>query len=209
MYTIGLTGNIATGKSTVARMLADLGAYTIDADRLAHEVMRPDTDVHRAIVARFGAGVVGPDGAIDRAALGAIVFSDPDALADLEQIVHPPVVDLTLRLLAESDAPVRVVEAIKLLEAQMHRHCDAVWVVVASRHLRVARLMTTRGLSRDEAERRIDAQPPAEDKVARADVVIDNSGSLDETREQVVRAWRTIPEVCAAQERERGARRVG
>lgn len=192
MYTIGLTGNIATGKSTVARMLAELGAYTIDADKLAHEVMAAGTDVNRAIVARFGSGVAHADGTIDRAALGAIVFSDPDALADLECIVHPSVVALTLRLLAESPAPIRVIEAIKLLEAQMHRYCDAVWVVVAPRDQQIARLMSTRGLCRREAERRIDAQPPAAAKVAQADVVIDNSSSLDDMRAQVLRAWQAI-----------------
>lgn len=193
MYTIGLTGNIATGKSTVAGMLADLGAYVIDADRLAHEVMRAGTGVTRAIANRFGPGVVRPDGGIDRAALGAIVFSDAAALADLERIVHPPVIALTLQRLAESTAAVRVIEAIKLLEAQMHRHCDAVWVVTALRAQQVERLMRTRGHSRAEAETRIDAQPPAAEKVARADVVIDNSGSLEETQAQVLRAWRTIP----------------
>ncbi|HHX44778.1 MAG TPA: dephospho-CoA kinase [Chloroflexi bacterium] len=193
MYTIGLTGNIATGKSTVARMLADLGAYVIDADRLAHEVMRPESDAYRAIVARFGPSIVSPDGAINRASLGAIVFSDRAALTDLERIVHPAVVARTLHLLAKDTTPVRVVEAIKLLEAQMHRHCDAVWVVVAPREQQVVRLMHTRGLSRQEAELRIDAQPPAAAKVARADVVIDNSGSLDDLCAQVRRAWQAIP----------------
>jgi len=208
VYTIGLTGNIATGKSTVARMLADLGAYTIDADSLAHAVMGAGTDVHRAISARFGADVVAPDGEIDRAALGAIVFSDPAALADLERIVHPPVVALTLRLLEASTAAVRVVEAIKLLEAEMHRHCDAVWVVVAPREQQLKRLIRTRGLARAEAERRIDAQPPQAEKAARADVIIDNSGSLDETRARVLRAWRAIPAPGAAAAREPGARRA-
>lgn len=192
MYTIGLTGNIATGKSTVAEMLADLGAYVIDADALAHDVMRPGTEVHRAIVRRFGADVVAPGGEIDRAALGAIVFADPAALADLERIVHPAVVRETLALLARSGAAVRVVEAIKLLEADMQRYCDAIWVVVASREQQVRRLMETRGLSLDEAQLRIDAQPPAAEKVARADVVIDNGGSLDETRAQVLQGWRAI-----------------
>lgn len=194
MYTIGLTGNIATGKSTVAGMLADLGAYVIDADRLVHGLMRPGTDVSRAIAERFGPDVVLPDGGIDRAVLGAIVFADSTALADLEAITHPPVVALTLRLLSESTAHVGVVEAIKLLEARMHRHCDAVWVVVAPRPVQIERLMRTRGLARAEAEMRIDAQPPAAEKIARADVIIDNSGGLEDTRAQVQRAWRAIPE---------------
>jgi len=206
VYTIGLTGNIATGKSTVAAMLADLGAYVIDADLVAHELMRAGTDVSRAIAERFGPGVVCADGAIDRTALGAIVFADAAALADLERIVHPPVIARTLQLLGESDAPVRVVEAIKLLEAEMHRHCDAVWVVVASRQQQVERLMRTRNLSRDEADARIDAQAPAAEKVARADVVIDNSGGFRETRAQVLRAWRAIPDAGVAAASDPGAR---
>lgn len=193
MYTIGLTGNIATGKSTVAAMLADLGAYVIDADRLTHELMGPGSEVTRAIVDRFGPGVLDPDGAIDRGALGAIAFADPAALADLERIVHPSVIARTLCLLAHADASVRVVEAIKLLEAGMHRYCDAVWVVVATRQQQVERLMRTRGLNPAEAEARINAQPPAADKVAQADVVIDNSGTMEDTRVQVLRAWREIP----------------
>ena len=208
MYTIGLTGNVATGKSTVARMLADLGAYVIDADRLVHTVMRAGTDVNRAIAQRFGPGVVRPDGELDRGALGAIVFSDAAALADLERIVHPPVVAFTLRLLDESTTAVRVVEAIKLLEAQMHQYCDAVWVVVAPRQQQIERLMRTRSLSRDEAETRIDAQPPSAEKVARANVVIDNSGSLAETRAQVLRAWRAIPEAGIPDASIPGARRT-
>lgn len=207
MYTIGLTGNIATGKSTVAGMLADLGAYVIDADLLVHELMRAGTDVNRAIVKRFGPRVLRPDGEIDRSGLGAIVFADAVALADLERIVHPPVVARTLQLLDESGAAVRVVEAIKLLEAEMHRHCDAVWVVVARREQQVERLMRTRSLSRDKANARIDAQPPAAEKVARAEVVIDNSGSLVETRAQVLRAWRAIPDAGVAATSDPGVRR--
>lgn len=192
-YTIGLTGNIATGKSTVARILAELGAYVIDADLLVHELLRPGSGVHRGVIERFGPDVVRPTGEIDRAALGAIVFADPAALADLERLVHPAVVRRTLELLARSEADVRVIEAIKLLEAEMQRHCDAVWVVVASRELQMRRLMETRGLSLEEAQLRIDAQPPAEEKVARADVVIDNGSSLEETRAQVEQAWRALP----------------
>lgn len=193
MIVIGLTGNIACGKSTVAKMLEALGAYVIDADHLAHEAMRPGTVVHRAIVARFGEDILMEDGQINRRRLGGIVFRDAAALAELERIVHPVVVAETLRLLAACDRPVAVVEAIKLLEAQMHRHCDAVWVVTCSREQQMARLMAYRHLSAEEAEVRIAAQPPQEEKVARADVIIDNSGTLEETWQQVVCAWNALP----------------
>ncbi len=194
---IGLTGNIAVGKSTVASMLAELGAWVLDADKLAHELMRPGTDVHQRIRERFGSGVLSspddPQSAIDRAALGDIVFRDPEALRALEEIVHPAVVAETLRRLAACAAEVAVIEAIKLLEAEMQRYCDAIWVVTATREQQMERLMQTRGLTEDEASTRIDAQPPAADKIARADIIIDNSGSIEATRAQVVAAWQRIP----------------
>jgi dephospho-CoA kinase len=196
MYVIGLTGNIATGKSTVAAMLARLGAWVIDADKLAHRAMGAGGEVHRRIVARFGPTILAADGEIDRAKLGGIVFADPEALRDLERIVHPAVVQETLRLLAQNDRPVAVIEAIKLLEAEMHRYCQAVWVVTCRREQQLERLMHTRHLSLAEAELRVAAQPPAEEKVARADVVIDNSNGLEETWQQVLRAWNAIPGVA-------------
>ncbi len=189
MLAIGLTGNIATGKSTVARMLADKGACVIDADRLAHESMRPGTPVHQRIIERFGTGVCDANGEIDRHALGDIVFDDAWALADLEAIVHPCVVRETRRRLARCEAPVAVVEAIKLLEAEMHADCDVVWVVTAPRDEQVARLVHERGMSLQEAERRIDAQAPQEEKAARADLVIENSATLDDLHGQVQAGW--------------------
>jgi len=199
MYVIGLTGNIATGKSTVAHMLERLGAEVLDADKLAHWVMRAGTEVHRRIVRRFGEGVLSRKGSprreaeIDRKALGQIVFADRQALADLEEIVHPEVVVETLRWLQQVAKPVAVIEAIKLLEARMHVHCDAVWVVTSPRTVQEKRLRTTRHLSAAQARARINAQPPAEDKVRSADVVIDNGGSLEDCWRQVLRAWNTIP----------------
>ncbi|MGI5916131.1 MAG: dephospho-CoA kinase [Anaerolineae bacterium] len=193
-YVIGLTGNIATGKSTVAAMLERLGACAIDADRLAHRVMCAGTRVNALIAERFGADVLTPDGEIDRRRLGAIVFADPVALRDLERIVHPAVIDETLRCLQACDRPVAVIEAIKLLEAGMQRYCRAIWVVTSPREVQVERLMRTRGLSEAEANLRIDAQPPQEEKVARADVVIENTSDLEGTWVQVVRAWNDIPD---------------
>lgn len=193
LFVIGLTGNIATGKSTVAAMLESLGAWVIDADSLAHWAMRPGTEVNRRVAQRFGARMLLSGGCVDRKELGALVFDDPVALRDLERIVHPVVVEETLRRLAACEEPVAVVEAIKLLEANMHEHCDAVWVVTCRRHQQVERLMQCRGLTRAQAELRVRAQPPASRKVEHADLVIDNSKGLDVTLEQVLRGWNAIP----------------
>jgi dephospho-CoA kinase len=192
VYIIGLTGNIACGKSQIAGMLRDLGAELIDADRVAHELLEPGTPEYGRIVERFGREILLPDGAIDRRKLGGIVFADPLALRDLEQILHPGVRPRIRARFAAAQAPVVAVEAIKLLEVGLYLETDAVWVVTADRDTQIQRLMHSRGLSRQEAETRVDAQPPQSEKVARADVVIDNSGDLSRSREQVIAAWRTI-----------------
>ena len=192
-YVIGLTGNIATGKTTVAKMLEVLGAVRIDADRVAHWVMRPGTPAHTEIVEVFGEGILTAEGDIDRGALGGIVFSDPGALRRLEDIVHPATVAEVNRRIEQADAAVVVVEAIKLLEAGMARDCDSVWVTACPRGERIRRLVEGRGMSRAEAKRRVSAQPPQSEKVEQADVVIDTSGTLEWTREQVHAEWRNIP----------------
>jgi dephospho-CoA kinase len=189
---IGLTGNIGTGKSTVARMLADLGAEAIDADQVTREVMRAGTPVHAAIVEAFGPEALAGGGEIDRRRLGDIVFADPAALARLEAIVHPATLAVIDRRVAASSAGVMVVEAIKLIEAGMADGCDGVWVTTCRPEQQVARIMAVRGLSRTEAEQRVYAQPVQEEKVARADVVIDTSGTLAQTREQVRQAWERL-----------------
>lgn len=186
---IGLTGNIATGKSTVTAMLAKLGAEVIDADRVAHEVMRAGSPVHDQIVATFGPEVLAPDGEIDRQRLGAIVFADPAALARLEALVHPAVIAEVGRRITASTAPVVVVEAIKLIESGIAEGCDSVWVTTCRPDQQVRRLMAGRKMSRAEAEQRVQAQPRQEDKIARADVVIDTSGTLAQTQAQVWAAW--------------------
>lgn len=190
---IGLTGNIGVGKSTVMALLAELGAAGIDADKVAHEVMAPGQPAYDQIVARFGPQIAPDGGPIDRLRLGQIVFSDPAALADLEAIVHPAVFQVIQRRVAEAAAPVVVIEAIKLLEAGLSRQlCQQVWVVTAPRAQQIQRLMRTRGLSEADAALRIDAQPPQSAKVAQADVVIENDGSLDEVRAQVEQAWQAL-----------------
>jgi len=188
---IGLTGNIATGKSAAAQMLAELGADVIDADRIAHQVMEPGQPAYADIVAAFGDDIAPAGGPINRARLGEIVFADPGALARLEALVHPAVGRRIGELVESSTAAVVVIEAIKLLEAGLSlRLCDEVWVVAAPRAAQLSRLMESRGLSRDEAVLRIDAQPSQEVKVAQADVVIDNDGDLTALRRAVERAWR-------------------
>jgi dephospho-CoA kinase len=200
-YVIGLTGNIATGKSVVAGMLQALGAQVIDADEVAHEVIRTGTPAWQQVVDLCGEEILRPDGEIDRARLGQRVFADPEELARLEQIVHPEVIaECALRLelpTAEAAAgvaqpQVTILEAIKLIEAGMASQCDEVWVVDCPREVQLQRLTEKRGLSVEQAELRIDAQPPQAEKVAVADVVIDNSGTLAETRAQVEREWQRV-----------------
>jgi len=191
-YRIGLTGNIATGKSTVGRTLVELGAEFIDADRVAHAMIVPNGPAYDAIVAVFGEDILSPDGTIDRKALGRIVFSDADALAHLESLVHPPTIAEVERRTAASAAPAVVVEAIKLLESGVAETYDAIWVTTCPESEQLHRLMTGRKLSREDALRRIHAQPPQAEKIARADVVIDTSGTQAETRERVETAWRNI-----------------
>ncbi len=199
-YIIGLTGNIATGKSSVAQMLASLGAHVIDADAVAHEVMRAGTPTWREIVNLFGLEILCSDGEIDRGKLGAIVFADAEALRRLERIVHPVVIAHVNRQIEEivqqasegDKAPLIAVEAIKLIEAGMHADYDALWVVTCDPAQQKARLMARGGLTEAAVTQRIEAQPPASAKVALADVVIDNSGSLQDTRRQVEQAWQAV-----------------
>ena len=199
-FVIGLTGNIATGKSLVAEMLSRRGAAHLDADRLAHQVMSRGTPAWEQIVDLFGLGVLKENGAIDRSKLGAIVFSDPAALSRLEEIVHPDVVAYTRQLIEAARATVVVVEAIKLIESGMvEQLCDKVWVVTTPRCVQIQRLTGQRGLSLAQAALRVDAQSPQETKLMRADVVIDNGGTLDRTERQVELAWKEISAVERAQ----------
>lgn len=192
-YVIGLTGNIGTGKSTVLHMLKELGAYAIDADAVAHQAMRPGGPAYAGIVEAFGPDVLRPDGEIDRHVLAGRVFDDPAALRRLESIVHPAVFRAVQEEIRHSDAPVAVVEAIKLLESGMvQRLCDAVWVVDTPEEIAIQRLVRSRGMSPEEARRRLASQSSREEKLAAADVVIDNAGTIEETRRQVRAAWEDI-----------------
>ncbi len=187
---IGLTGNIATGKSNVARVLRGLGAQVIDADAIARQVVEKGKPALAEIARVFGPAVLTEAGELNRRALGAIVFNDPARLKQLEAITHPAVHAEMERLLAAMPADaVGVIEVIKLFEAGWAERCDQVWVTTCSPEEQVRRLMHSRGLSEAEARARAAAQNSQQDKIARADVVIDTSGPLDETEAQVRRAW--------------------
>ncbi len=191
-YVIGVTGPIGAGKSTVLRILRQLGADTIDADQIAREVMEPGGAAYEAVVAAFGPRILADNGRIDRGRLADIVFSNPQALRRLEGIVHPAVFEAVKRRIEESNRPVIALEAIKLLEAGLSLTlCDEVWVVVADQAVQLQRLRA-RGVPEEEALRRLAAQMPREEYIRRADVVIDNSGSLDDLRQQVETAWANV-----------------
>lgn len=187
---IGLTGGIASGKSTVAAQLAELGAVVIDADVLAREVVAPGTPGLAAIVDRFGRGVLGLDGSLNRPGLGAIVFADPAARRDLEAIIHPAVRARAAELEAAAPAEAIVVHMIPLLvETGQQALFDAVWVVDCAPEDQIARMAARDGLTRADAEARITAQASREHRLAAADVVIDSSGSREHTAQQVLDAW--------------------
>jgi dephospho-CoA kinase len=189
---IGLTGNIATGKSTVMRMLAERGALTVDADGLVHRLLDQDAAVQRQVVDRFGPEYQRPNGSIDRGKLGERVFPDPKGLRDLEQILHPRVGERLNEIMAQADEAVIAIEAIKLLESGLAGLCDSIWVTHCREDQQIERLMETRGLARHEALVRVLNQPPQAEKLARADVVIDTTGSLEVTEEQVELAWQAL-----------------
>lgn len=192
MTVIGITGNIACGKSTVSRLLEELGAFVIDADLVAHQVMVPGTPVWQQVVDAFGKGVLCADGHIDRAKLGRVVFADAEALAWLERIVHPAVTERLETMIREATAPVVVIEAIKLIESGFHQRCDELWVVTCPFQQQVERLTRQRCLTAEEALLRIKAQGPVEEKLRLADVVIVNSGARAELRQEVQRQWRRL-----------------
>lgn len=195
-FLIGLTGNIACGKSAVLARLAELGAETIDADSVVHELQRPGEPVWAAIREAFGPAVLTPEGALDRRALGAIVFGDPAALARLEALTHPAVrarIEERVAAAAGRGVAVMVIDAIKLFEGGLADRCDQNWVVTCAPEQQLARLMARNGFTEAEARQRIAAQPPQAEKVARADLVIDNSGVLADTYAQVDAAWRRVP----------------
>lgn len=190
---IGLTGNIGSGKSVVRKMLEHLGAYGLDADALAHRAIARGAPGYKPVVEAFGNWVLAPDGEIDRARLGRLVFSYPEGLQRLEAIVHPLVDQAVDVLVRRATQPVIVIEAIKLLESNLARNCDSIWVTVVSPEIQLQRLVKQRGMSEADARQRIEAQQASlAIKTAAAQVLIRNDGSFTETWLQVSAAWQKL-----------------
>ncbi|TMD58970.1 MAG: dephospho-CoA kinase [Chloroflexi bacterium] len=189
-YVIGVTGQLGSGKSTVAMLLREFGATAIDADDVTRDVMQPGQPAFSAIHAQFGRDILAEDGTIDRAKLGQKVFGDPQALRRLEQIVWPHVIARVLDVRAGMfDDSVLAVEAIKLLEAPLRRVCDEIWVTVAPRETLVSRV-TGRGMAAAEARMRLGTQMSEAEYRRFATTVIDNTGDEKQLRRQVEEAWR-------------------
>ncbi|MEX1019760.1 MAG: dephospho-CoA kinase [Litorilinea sp.] len=187
---IGLTGNIATGKSTVLDYAAAKGAYVIDADKVAHRAMAPDGPAYRAIVDVFGREILHEDDTINRRALGKIVFADAEKLGQLEQIVHPVVFEMTRREIDGASTSVVMLEAVKLLEAGLLvTLCDEVWVVASTPENQIQRLRDNRGMDEADARTRMRMQSPQAAKINQADRVIYNDGSLADLTAQLDRVW--------------------
>jgi len=205
MLKVGLTGGIASGKSVVGEMLVALGAHLVQADRIAHSLMQPGEAVYNEVVRHFGGEILNPDGTVNRAKLAEAAFGPADApagqrasrIAELNRIVHPIVIrsqDEWMRAIGLQDPnAVAIVEAALILEAGAANHFDRLIVVTCSAEQRVARFATRQKIAleaaRTEVERRMAAQLPDEEKIKAADFVVDNSGSLDHTREQVLQVW--------------------
>jgi dephospho-CoA kinase len=188
-HVIGLTGNIGTGKSVVRKMLEHLGAYGIDADVLSHRAISKGAPGYQQVVDMFGQWILNSDGEVDRAKLGQLVFSNPDALIILETIVHPLINQALDMLVRRSTQQVIVIEAVKLFETPLHEWCDSIWVTYLPQETQVARLMKKRGMSLEEIQKRLESQSEQEQKVKDANVVIYNDGEYEETWKQVVAAW--------------------
>lgn len=195
MIRIGLTGNIASGKSEIARMLADRGATVIDADVLAREAVRPDTQALKDIIKRWGADVLKKDGSLDRAALRQIVFADQSELDALNRIVHPGITRIRDREVAqarERGDPIIVCVIPLLFESDIVDEFDAIVLVDAPRPLRLERMVASRGVEATDAMNMIASQMPAELKRARADYVIENNGSLQDLERDVDALWSSL-----------------
>ena len=193
MRVIGLTGGIGSGKSTVSALLAARGAVIIDADAITRELQAPGTEVFVAMVERFGPGIVAADGSLDRQAVADIVFNDPDALQDLNDIVHPAVgAETTRRLLEQAETDNLVVLDIPLLvESAGKREVAGIVVVDVDPEIAVRRLVA-RGMQEADARARIARQASREERLARADVVIDNSGSREDLEAEIEAKWPSI-----------------
>ena len=173
-------------------MLEHLGAYTIDADALSHRAISKEAPGYRPVIEKFGKWIVNKDGEIDRSKLGGVVFRDPAALAELEDIIHPLVGQAITVLVKRASQPIVIVEAIKLLESELRKACDSIWVTYAPEEVQIERLIRKRHLTRDEAQHRTSLQTAQGEKIAAANFVIRNTGSYDDLWKQVSTAWKQI-----------------
>ena len=192
MKVIGLTGGIGSGKSTVSQLLLELGAVILDADKVGHEAYQPGTEVWREVVAAFGREILTPEGDIDRKRLGGIVFSNPESLARLNQIMHPRMFEMMkvqLEQYRQQGTEVVVLEAAVLLEANWTPLVDQIWITVASESTVVRRIKERTGLPEEQIRARIRSQLSSEERIKHADVVISNDGSLDELKTKVNELW--------------------
>ena len=192
MIVIGLTGGIGTGKSEVARILQGLGAALINADQVGHEAYKPHSEIWQEVVKAFGEEILQPNGEIDRKKLGSIVFSHPQQLVRLNQIMHPRmarIVAQRIERLREEGVPVVVVEAALLFEAGWDSLVDEVWTTDSTLEAVISRLQARNGLSEEEIRKRINSQMSAKERLARADVVIDNSGDVANLERTVQSLW--------------------
>jgi dephospho-CoA kinase len=195
MKVIGLTGGIGSGKSTVARFLAKLGAVVLDLDKLGHEALAPGSEAWKRVVDDFGKGILTANGDIDRAKLGSLVFNDREALERLNRIVHPVIDSIVNAKIDEhrrQGVRVVVLEAAAMLEAGRASQADEIWVTVAPGPVVISRISRRSGYSEEESKTRIQAQLSSEERIKQADVVIDTNCSLDELRARVVVQWHKL-----------------
>ncbi len=195
MYLIGLTGGIASGKSTVSTMLRELGAYIIDADKLAHEITKPNKPAWQDIVAAFGPAVTDANGQINRKRLGKIIFADEAARAQLDAITHPRIeeeVAVAMNAARQQGCEIVILDAPLLIEVGWYSRVDAVWVVFVDEKTQIVRLMMRDNSSYEDAMARIRAQLSLNEKLNYADVVINNSKTIECTKKQVYKFWGEI-----------------
>jgi dephospho-CoA kinase len=196
MLTVGLTGGIGSGKSTVAKILAELGAPSFDADKVGHDIYSPGGPAYQDVIAAFGPTIVAPDGTIDRKKLGPIVFADPAQLKRLESIVHPRMFERMRGMVAQMrgdgvKAPI-VIEAAILIEAKWQPLFDEIWLVMAPRERVIERVELERGLKREQTEARIKAQLSDDERRKHSSLVIDNSGTIEDLRAKVGVLWQEL-----------------
>ncbi|NLJ83303.1 MAG: dephospho-CoA kinase [Halanaerobiaceae bacterium] len=194
---IGLTGGIASGKSTVSNYLAELGAIIIDADKIAHEIMEKGKPAYWQVIEAFGRGILAENGEIDRSRLGKIVFNDPEQKKTLEEITHPQVIREMREKIEEyrAENKVIVLDIPLLFEAGLEFMVDEIWVVYVDRETQLQRLMARDGLSYQEANKRIQAQMSLEEKRELADFLIDNRSTIEDLKRKVLLKWREINEI--------------